>query len=329
VWRIGVLSGTGTARKRIIPALVDSDVCRVTVVHGRDRIRLKDVANIDPAIQLVGSEDEFAELWHRYDVIYIASPPFLHAVHLQLAARLGMPVICEKPLVADCAELSSTMKVIEQSGIPFMMAHHVRHQPAVTDIAELVVSRRFGPPVSACLQWCFMMDHTGRNAQWKLQSPLGGTSALFDSGVHAVDLAVRLFGAPRRVSAVAHHVRSVDVFDSAVALLEYSDFAATVVASQSASPYKNDLSITFASCVVRVEGLFGEKSADAIDLVEVSGSTRLTYEPVNLYRAEVESFCKSLGGRMTTGTTIREAAVTMSILAATETAVETGRMIRL
>jgi predicted dehydrogenase len=328
LWRIGILSGTGTARKRTIPALLDSDLCRVSVVHGRGD-RLRQIAELDPEIRLASSEQEFADWRAHYDVVFIGSPPFLHLSHLRLAARLGTPVICEKPLVTRRDQLEPALELVERSNIPFMVAHQLRHQPAVTDIAELLTARRFGDPVAASLQWCFMMDHQAPNAAWKLDPARGGSSAMFDCGIHAVDLAVLLFGAPDRVGAVGHRVRSGATLDLVVALLEYRGFAVTIVASQSGSPADNDLRITFAGSALRAPGLLGEQAVGEVELEDGSGTRRLTYEPVDLYRAEVENFCRSLEGQPAVGTTAADAALSSRILFAAEDAVRTARLVDL
>jgi len=329
LWRIGILSGTGTARKRTIPALLGSEMCRVTVVHGRNDDQLKLAVGSAPEIHMASSEREFAELRHHYDVIYIGSPPFLHLPHIQLAVQLGMPVICEKPLVTQRQQLGPLLKLIGDSNIPFMVAHHIRHQPAVTDIMDIINAGRLGSPIAASLQWCFRMDHSAPNARWKLDPLSGGSSAMFDCGVHAVDLAVCLFGAPDRIGAVGHHVRSADVLDSVVALLDYSGFSVTVVASQSGSSAENDLRITFPTSVLRAVGLLGEKAVRTIEIVGESGAKKLTYGPINLYKAEVENFCRSLGTSIAAGTTVADAALTTRILFAVEDALRTGSLIDL
>lgn len=329
MWRIGILSGTGTARKRTIPALLGSETCRVTVVHGRNSDHLRQSVGSAVGIQLVSSEQEFVRLRSYYDVVYIASPPFLHLSHIELATQLGMPVICEKPLVVHRQQLSSVLKLITDSGIPFMLAHQIRHQPGMTDLARIVRQGEFGVPLAASLQWCFMMNHAAPSAQWKLDPLLGGSNAMFDCGVHAIDVAISLFGTPARVAAAGYHMRSTDVQDSVVAILDYSDFPVTITASQSASTAGNDLSITFPECVLRATGLFSEKALGEINIATASGTRKLNYHPVDLYRAEVENFCKSLGGEMAVGTTTADAAVSSRILFAVEDAVQTGRLANL
>jgi predicted dehydrogenase len=327
--RIGILSGSGTARKRTIPALAGSEICQVTVVLGRDPDHVRQGIGSTAGIRLASTEREFADLRSYYDIIYISSPPFLHLSYIELAAQLGMPVICEKPLVAQREQLAPVLKLITESGIPFMLAHQIRHQLAFTALRDLVRDGRFDTPVMATLQWCFMMNHAATNARWKLDPLLGGSNAMFDCGVHAVDIAVGLFGSPVRVMATGHHVRTDTVLDSVCSIMDYPDFPVAITASQSASTAANDLSITFPDRVVRAAGLLGEKAISTIEVATASGTERWTFDTPDLYRAEVENFCESLDGSPMPGTTVAEAALAARVLFAVEDALLTGSPVEL
>jgi predicted dehydrogenase len=331
VWRIGILSGTGTARKRTIPALRDSHICRVAVVHGRSRAQLRRIAELDPAVRLVVEVEDFVDLQDLYDIVYVASPPFLHLPQLEAAIQLGKPMICEKPLAADKWQYEQILQLIRCSGIPFMVAHHVRHQRAVADISDMLRRETLGTPVSAGLQWCFTMDDQASNARWKLDARLGGSSVMFDSGIHAIDLAVHLFGVPKRVSAFGYGPTTAgNTFRSVAALLDYDRFPVVITASNRASTSANDLQITFESAVLRARGLLGEKPTRAVVVLRDAGEESLTYEETNLYRAEVEAFCESLsGGQPMSGTTAHEAAASGQILFAIEDALRRDAVVQL
>jgi predicted dehydrogenase len=329
VWRVGILSATGTARKRTIPALRESAICRVTVVHGRDPDRLSSLAASQPGLQLATSLDDFAARRDEYDVVFIGSPPFLHVRDIRLAADIGRPVLCEKPLVARREDLQELADLLEKLPVPLAVAHHLRHQPVVADVAELLASRRLGRPVAASLQWGYLLDHAASNARWKLDADLGGSNAMFDCGVHALDLAVLFFGRPGRVGAVAHRARSGATDDSVTATLDYADFAVTVVASQSATPAGNDLRILFGESSLVVEDLFREKSAARLRIDGGPAAGTVEYEPVNLYRQEVEDFCRALEGFVTAGTGPADALDTARVLFAIEDSVRTGAFVQL
>ncbi len=328
MWRIGILSGTGTAWKRTIPALAGSDLCRVSVVHGRDPGRLAAIAEAHPEIRVTTSESEFAGRRDEYDVVFVASPPFLHLSHVELAVGLGAPIICEKPLVTRRADLDAMVELL-RDGPPFMLAHQVRHQPAVADLAAIVQGGQYGPVVAADLQWCFLMNPSAANAAWKQDPERGGANAMFDAGVHAVDLALRLFGVPERVAATGHRTRVFPGYDTVLSTLDYDGFAVTVLASQSGSPAGNGVRITMTDAAVRAPGLLGEESAHAIEITAGSTTTTTRYPPVNLYRAEVENFCRGLAGGEPVGSTADDAIAAARILFAVEDAIEHGTTVTL
>jgi predicted dehydrogenase len=288
------------------------------------------VGRLDPNIRLTTSEREFAAWRELYDVVFIGSPPFLHLRQLELAATLNLPIICEKPLTARREELPRLKELLGRGGPPFMLAHHVRHQLAVEEIVGLIRDGGLGPPIAADLRWCFPMDHGARNAQWKLDPALSGSNAMFDCGVHAVDLAMMLFGAPARVAAVGHWVRCTEFCDSVTAVLDYPEFAVTIVASQSAAVFGNDLRIAFEGSVLQAQHLLAEQAVRVVEITDATGVERLTYEPVDLYRSTVEDFCRSLDGSSAgRGTSAAEALLASRILFAVEDSLRSGAIVEL
>jgi predicted dehydrogenase len=325
VHRLGIISGTGTARKRTLPAVRASGECRVTVVHGRDADRLAEIGTVDPAIALVTDLESFAGMRDLYDIVYIASPPFLHADHVEFAAALGKPILCEKPLATSLADAARISRVMARSPVPFMVTHHVRHQPAVARLRAMLRSRVLGDLSSGSLQWSFWMNHGALNARWKLDPALAGPNALFDAGVHAIDLALHLVGMPRLVAGWGAHVRSPRTMDSVTASIDYEGFVLTVVASQSACPDGNDLSLTFDRGVVRAPGLLSERSARSLELAANGSWTTETFAPVDLYRAEVEDFCRAVEcGGENVGTTLAEAIVAVRVMCSVQESIRSS-----
>jgi predicted dehydrogenase len=329
MWRIGMLAGTGTGRKRILPALRDSRLCRVTVVHGRDPERLSEIRRGDKAIRLVTDAAEFAELSDLFDMVYVGSPPFLRPRHIALAAKLGKPVLCEKPLATTPDQLADVLAAVTAADVPFAVAHHVRHQPAVADIKQIIDGGSLGAIRDAHLQWDFMMDLKGHNAAWKLQPSLAGSSSMYDSGVHALDLAVLLFGTPRAVCAIGQRRRTSEFMDSVAATLDYDTHTVTVTTSQAADSQANDLVVTGTEGVLRAPSLLSEKSLETLLIHRGQHHERRDYPATNLYRAMVEDFCRSIDGVPMVGTTIPHAVATSHILFAIEEAITTGRTVRM
>ncbi|MFG1675419.1 Gfo/Idh/MocA family protein [Micromonospora sp. NPDC049282] len=324
-----MLAGTGTGRKRLLPALRESTMCRVTVVQGRDPGRLREVARQDASIRLVTDPVEFIRSRDLFDVVYLASPPFLRGEHLALAAAAGKPVLCEKPLAISEAHLTEVCRVVAEAGMPFGVAHHLRHQPAVTDLAELLRDGSLGALQDSHLRWNFVMDLAAPNASWKVRPHLAGSSSMWDSGVHALDLVVLLFGVPRAVCAVGQRRRTPELVDAVTAILDFGTHTVTVTTSQAGVGGGNDLVVTGSTAVVRAPGMLGERSLRTLLVEGGPRGGRRDYPATDLYRAMVEDFCRWLQGAPAVGTTMSEAVTTSRLLLAIEESVARGRTIEL
>jgi predicted dehydrogenase len=69
--------------------------------------------------------------------------------------------------------------------------------------------------------------------------------------------------------------------------------------------------------------LLGERSGETQAVSTADGTETRTYPPVDLYRAEVEDFCRHLRGEPLVGTSLREAAATTELLLAIDEAAHT------
>jgi predicted dehydrogenase len=319
--RVAIIAATGTGQKRLLPALAGSSEVRVVAIHARDAASGRALAGrfaverafTDPAAML----DEVAP-----DLVLIASPPFLHREHVGLAAARGIPVLCEKPLATTLPDAIAIARDVQAARIPFALAHHVRHQHAVTCLRELLEAHTVGPVRRVDAQWSFRINSGSRNARWKLDAARGGTTAFHDAGVHALDLVLHLFGKPQAVRATGLRTHA-PTYDNVVAHLVYRDMIATVASSHVSARPLNALVIEGEDGRMVVPQCFGERSVCHIDVATRTGRTRRTFPVENPYRNEVEHFVASVFlGTPTPGATIHDALHVMCVLDAIDTSMK-------
>lgn len=312
--RIAIISATGTGQKRFLPALAGSESVEVVAVHARDATKAAalaqqyglDHAHVDAAEML----DTVAP-----DAVLIGSPPFLHADDVGLTASRGIPTLCEKPLAANLTDAMLIDETVRAAGIPFALAHHVRHQRAIVDIRDLLAAGNVGAVRRVEAQWSFLLNPVAANARWKLDPDLGGRTAFYDAGIHAIDLVLYLFGIPRAVRAGGFRVDSWDTYENVAALFEYDGMLACLSASRTLASPANALVIDGEGGRIDAAHAFGEQSIASFDIVTPSGKTTRTFPQANLYRNEVEDFVRLLdGGDQQTGTTLSEAVAAMRVL---------------
>lgn len=327
--RLVIIGATGTAMKRTIPALHQSPKCTVTAIQGRDAAKL---AQAKSQWEIPKTYTDVREMLaaEQFDAVFIGTPPFLHKQDIDAAAETGKPIICEKPLASSLADAESIDETLrDRSDVPFMLAHHLRHQPAVRDIRDWIHDGAIGEVRTIWAQWGFELNREARNAAWKLKPNLGGLTAFHDAGVHLIDLLLYLLGTPRAVRASGLSA-SLPVYDNVVANLEYDRCIAALNCSQTMPLPSNDLAIFGTAGRIYAKDAIGEKCIRSVVLTTKHGDEVREYESVNLYRAEIEAFFDYLDGTgARIGTDIDESMVAMRILDGIATSIREGGRVRL
>ncbi len=284
--KVGLISGTGSGLKRTLPALSNSSIARVSVVHGRDLPTLNRIAD-DFKVDVTTNIDYV--LRSDVDLLYVASPPAQHLEQLRQVHTSGLPIIVEKPL---CLTAEDTEEIRKLEVSQLMVAHHLRHQESMRTIRSVVRDGTLGPVRSAVFQWNYLLSPEAKNARWKNDLALGGAHALYDAGVHLVDLAQFLFGLPKSVEALGRLDGYTGRYPDVVASLEYDRFFVTLSAATNSDAVSNDLFIQFAGGSIFIANAFSETASEELIMRSAAGYDRQSFNKVNLYRAEVEQFCK-------------------------------------
>ena len=192
--RVGIV-GLGEAGATIhLPAL-----------RGLADVAIAGVADPDPSRHgpaTAAGIPSFASLDHMLrdvhpDVVIVASPPALHAAHCRAAMAAGADVLCEKPFAASVQEARSLLSEAERMSRRLWVNHEFRAMPVFRDVIAAARGDGSGPVVAQLWQ---MIDHNPASEKgWRGSLR---RRALYEAGVHLVDIALQLFGeTPRTVRA--------------------------------------------------------------------------------------------------------------------------------
>jgi 1,5-anhydro-D-fructose reductase (1,5-anhydro-D-mannitol-forming) len=326
--RMAILSATGTARKRTIPAVREGGICEIVGIQGRDESKLAALAK-QYSIRYHSSDPLQLLDQAQPDVVFIASPPMMHRAQIETCIARKIPVLCEKPLVLHSAEASSLQTLIRSSSVPFAVAHHLRHQSGVAMLRNMITAGGLGDLRRVSMQWGFWLKSDAPNAQWKLNPESGGPDAFYDVGIHAIDLLLYLLPPPTEVAAISRRSRFCMTRDNVSALVLCGSTIVEMNASQSLRFSGNALSLDFEQGTVHVPNAFSESAFAEMKIVTSSGVTVNAFEKANLYAEEVRDFISLIEGKQARGTTIEEACQAIQILEAITLSYKTGRTVSL
>lgn len=321
--RVGVVSATGTGRKRTLPALLGSDTCRVTAVHARDQAKIRELGK-DFRIQHVYTDLGQMIAEGQFDIAVVCSPPFLHAEQLAALLGAGIPTVCEKPVALSEKDALAIQEMAERAQTQVAVAHQLRHQSTYYEIKKALFEGEIGEVETASMGWNYLLDRADPKAAWKLDPDLNGPTCLSDTGVHCLDLAIGLFGPGNVWGAWGPRRQTGGVVETCELLTVHSGIRVTVGVSRQQRSLLNDLVISGTRGQMVARGFFTESSAPTV-VISADGKERVVKRVAgNPYRQVIEDFASSLADPsfVSPGTTLPEAVLACRMIDEAQAALE-------
>ncbi len=177
----------------------------------------------------------------RPDLVTIATPSGAHLEPTRACARLGIHVLCEKPLEITTQRVDQMIEVAQDAGIKLGGIFPQRFNPVVQLLHQAVAEGRFGAlaAVSAYVPW-WRDDAYYAPDRWQGTQALDGGGAMMNQSIHGVDAIQWIAGAAleeseREAGSVeevfaftskrGHDPDLIEVEDTAVAVLRFRNGA--------------------------------------------------------------------------------------------------------
>ena len=197
--RYGVIGLGHIAQVAVLPAFAHARRnSRLTALVSDDAAKLKAVAK-KYRVQNTYAYDDYEKCLEQVDAVYIALPNSMHADFTIRAARVGVHVLCEKPLAVTADECEAMIEACEEHGVKLMTAYRLHFEEINLKAVELVRRGRIGEP--KFFNSSFSM--TVKAGDIRTRKDMGG-GTLYDIGVYCINASRYLFRAePKEVMAIS------------------------------------------------------------------------------------------------------------------------------
>jgi len=206
--------GTGFWAGYQVPAWFEVGGVELVAVYNRTRARAEAFAARFGSPRVYDDPEELFRS-EQLDFVDIITEVQAHAPLVELAARYRVPVICQKPMAADCTTAQAMVRACEETGIPFFIHENFRYQRPLRAVKEVLAAGQIGQPFRARIQFVHHNPVIFEN------QPLLKTLERFavaDMGVHLLDLARFYFGEPDSIYCQTYRTRD-DIAGEDVATL--------------------------------------------------------------------------------------------------------------
>jgi predicted dehydrogenase len=256
--------------------------------------------------------------------VAIATPHSTHLPLIEQVAAAGLPVFCEKPLTLTRVEAVRAFAACRQAGVPLAVGHNRRFLPTIQAVKRMLAEGRLGRLLH--IEGHLSNENSSVNfAPWRhdpAESPAGG---LTGTGVHVLDAFTNLAGPARRVSAtrLVSHKPPPGPLDSLCVLLEFASGISGTLATVRATPRFWRIHLFGEHANVET---WGDAQGDREVVLRVSGSApeRLSLQPVDTLRAELEAFAEAASGGAPYPVPAEEAIATVAAFEAIVASVTAG-----
>ena len=294
VW--GVLGAARIALERVIPAMLESELCDVRAIASRDPLRAAQAAAAAGIPESVASYEDLLRD-PRIEAIYIPLPNHLHVEWSIRALEAGKHVLCEKPIARSAGEVGPLIEARDRTGLLIEEAFMVRDHPQWPRLRERIDGGRIGTARNVQLSYSHFTDDPKdiRN------SKAAGGGSLLDVGSYCCTIARLIFDAePVRAFAMTDMDPDFGIDRSTTALLEFPGGHASFFCSTRSSRYQM-VQIIGTTGWIRAEVPFAHPSDLAARLV-IGSNVRpgtepdeiIRFEPVNQYRLQAERFSRQI-----------------------------------
>ena len=192
--RWGVAGFGWVARDYMLPGLRAAGG-RLAAVH--DPSEAARAAGEDEGAQSFADLEAFAR--SGIDAAYVASPNFAHPEAVEVLARAGVPILCEKPMAADVAGAEAMAAAVRRAGVLYGTAYDQRHHPGHEALRAAIRDGAAGRVAAIRVAYCCWVDpawSTGTGENWRADAQAAGGGAVVDLAPHGLDLCQRLLGEP-------------------------------------------------------------------------------------------------------------------------------------
>lgn len=154
------------------------------------------------------------------DIVYVVTPPAVHAEFVIRAAKAGKHVISEKPLATTVADCDAMIEACRAAGVRFSVGYRLFFDPYHGEFRRLAREGDFGPLAKMAGDWGFVLH----KRVWRIDKKLAGGGPMMDLGIYLIQAGCMGQNGAAPVAVSAHELpkKNPELFDEVEETMAFS-----------------------------------------------------------------------------------------------------------
>ncbi len=210
-----------------------------------------------------------------FDFVDIATTVGSHRALVEMAAKAGVHIICQKPFAENMTDARAMVDAAQRAGKTLMVHENFRWQSPIQAALNVVKAGTIGEPFFGRVS--FRSGYDVFSGQPYLAE--GKRFIIEDLGIHILDISRAFFGDATQISATTRRINpNINGEDVATMMLTHENSATSVVDCSYATQRTPE---TFPQSLLEIDGTLGTLRLDAgYELtVQAGGETQIDVSP--------------------------------------------------
>jgi glucose-fructose oxidoreductase len=175
----------GYSQGELAPALLETKHVKLVAAITGTRAKGEKLAKLHGFAETnIYSYDQWDQVAanKEIDIVYVVTPPGIHAQNVLAAFGAGKHVICEKPMATSVAECDAMIAAGKKAGKRLAIGYRLHYDPYHQELIRLARSQEFGP----FMKMTSANGFTLRRKVWRIDKKLAGGGSLLDMGIYSL-----------------------------------------------------------------------------------------------------------------------------------------------
>jgi predicted dehydrogenase len=174
----------------------------------------------------------------QVEAVVLATPHALHGPQIDAAVAAGKHVFCEKPLAMDKAGAEKAVRLCSDAGLVLGTGHERRWEPPIADLLSKADAAELGRihQIEANFSHDKFLGLDRNN--WRLEADQAPAAGMTATGIHLLDLSVRLLGPAESVWCICEQLSSdLPQGDTVAAYIKFRGGGTSYISASLANPF--------------------------------------------------------------------------------------------